>query len=88
MPQEDLAGVEGEGVSQKKVKAIEDGFAEMLGHRGRRMTAGKKELESSAVLVALFHKHNVKVYYYDDKPYTLATIEKIKLKPKDEEPED
>lgn len=85
MPMEDLPGVEGEGVSQKKVKAIEEAFGDLLAAREKRMSHGEKEQAASAVLVQLFHRHNIKIYTYDDKKYTLATVEKIKLKPKDEE---
>jgi len=82
---EELPGVEGEGVSPVSIKAVDNAFDELIGHRTRRMNAAEKESASSAVLVALFHKHNLKVYTYDEKKYTLATIEKIKLKPKDED---
>jgi hypothetical protein len=84
MPIDDLPGVEGEGVSQKKIKAVEEAFSDLLSAREKRMSHGEKEQAASAVLVQLFHRHNLKVYTYDDKKYTLATVEKIKLKPKDE----
>lgn len=83
---EDLPGVEGEGVSaQKTIKAVDEAFEELIAQRTKRMNAGEKEGEASAKLVALFHKHNLKVYTFDDKKYTLSTIETIKRKPKDEE---
>lgn len=88
MPNDEMP-FEGEGVSpQKKIKAVEEAFGDLLGAREKRMAHGEKEQAASAVLVQLFHRHNLKVYTYDDKKYTLATVEKIKLKPKDEEPED
>lgn len=83
--QDDLGGIEGEGVSPVKIKAVDTAFDELIGARSKRMSWGEKEGEASATLVNLFHKHNLKVYTFDDKKYTLATIEKIKLKPKDEE---
>jgi hypothetical protein len=84
MPINDLPGVEGEGVSLKKIKAVEEAFGDLLSAREKRMAHGEKEAAASAVLVQLFHRHNIKVYTYDDKRYALATIEKIKIK-KDED---
>lgn len=82
---EDLPGVEGEGVSPVKIKAVDTAFDELIGARSKRMSWGEKEGEASAALVTLFHKHNLKVYVFDDKNYTLKQIEKIKLAPKEEE---
>jgi hypothetical protein len=85
MPIDDLPGVEGEGVSQqKKIKAVEEAFGDLLSAREKRMTHGEKEQAASAVLVQLFHRHNLKDYTYDDRKYTLAQVEKIKLAPKAE----
>jgi hypothetical protein len=84
MPIDDLPGVEGEGVSQKKIKAVEEAFGDLLSAREKRMSHGEKEQAASAVLVQLFHRHNLKVYTYDDRKYTLAQVEKIKLAPKAE----
>jgi hypothetical protein len=82
---QELPAMVGDGVEVVKIKAVEEAFDELLGHRTRRMNAAEKEQAASAVLVALFHKHNLKVYNYDDKKYTLATIEKVKLAPKEED---
>jgi hypothetical protein len=90
MPTEspDLPAMTGDGVERKMIKAVEDAFADLIGHRTRRMNAAEKEQASSAVLVHLFHKHNLKTYVYDDKKYTIKQIEKIKLAPKDEDGSD
>jgi len=80
----ELPGVQGEGVSPVSIKAVDNAFDELIGHRTRRMNAAEKESAASAVLVTLFHRHNLKVYTYDDRKYTLAQVEKIKLAPKDE----
>jgi hypothetical protein len=81
---EDLPGVEGEGVSQqKRIKAVEEAFGDLLAHRAKRMKAGENEQASSAVLTALFHKHNLKHYFYDDVKYMLQGKEKIIKAPKD-----
>jgi hypothetical protein len=81
---DDLPGVEGEGVSQqKKIKAVEDAFGDLLAHRTKRMKAGENEGEASKVLTALFHKHSLKHYFYDDVKYVLQGKEKIIKAPKD-----
>ena len=83
--QDELAGVEGEGVSAVKIKSVDDAFDSLLGARGNRMRWGKKEKEEQNRLIALFKKHNLSTYVFDDRTYILDDIEKIKLKPKDEE---
>ncbi len=82
---EELPGVEGEGVSAKKIKAVDAAFDELLGARANRMKWGGKEKDAQASLIALMEKHNLTVYMYDDRAYVLADIKKVKLKPKDEE---
>jgi len=82
---QELPGVVGEGVEPVTIKAVDAAFDELIGHRTRRMNAAEKEQAASAVLVALFHKHNLKVYTYDERKYTLAHIEKVKLAPKEDE---
>ena len=76
---QELPGVVGEGVEPVTIKAVDAAFDELIGHRTRRMNAAEKEQAASAVLVALFHKHSLKVYVYDEKKYTLKQIEKIKI---------
>lgn len=83
--QDDLTGVEGEGVSLKKIKAVDEAFGALLGARGSRMKYATKEKEAQAELIALMEKHNLSIYNYDDRVYVLADIKKVKLKPKDED---
>ena len=86
--QDDLAGVEGPGVSQPKIKAIDEQFDILIGAREKRMSWGKKEKDAQTELVALMEKHGVEVYMYDETPYMLKDIKKVVRKPKDdEEPE-
>lgn len=80
-----LPGVEGEGVSLRKIKAVDEAFDELIGHRERRMKAGQKESDASAVLTALFHKHNLRSYTYDETKYVLKGKEKIVRAPKDDD---
>lgn len=83
--QDDLDGIEGEGVSAVKIKAMDEAFDALLGARGNRMKWAAKEKEAQTVLIDLFHKKELKMYVFDDRTYILADIEKVKLKPKDEE---
>jgi hypothetical protein len=83
----DLPGVEGEGVSPKKVKAIDEAFDELISAREKRMAYGEKEGEASATLVSLFHKHKIRCYVFDDKKYKLSAIEKVKVAREEKEVE-
>lgn len=82
---EELPGVEGPGVSPVKVKALDEAFDELLGARKRRMDWGKKEKDAQSRVLELMKKHEVEVYYYDETPYEIVDIEKVRRKPKDEE---
>jgi hypothetical protein len=83
--QEDLAGVEGEGVSQPKIKAVEDGFEALLNARTNRMKWGTKEKDAQTELIALMEKHELELYNYDDVVYQLKDIKKVVRVPKDGE---
>jgi hypothetical protein len=86
---EELPGVEGEGVSpQKTIKSIEDALADLVSAREKRMSWAEKEGAASTVLIALFHKHNITRYVFDEKPYVLVDIEKVKVERKPKEDED
>lgn len=83
---EDLPGVEGEGVSGKKLKSVDEALAKLLNAREKRRDWGEKEAEAQATLVALFHKHEIKVYYFGDTDRRYALTggkEKIKVLPED-----
>ena len=83
----ELPGVEGEGVSPVAVKAIDDAFDALISARQKRMSWGEKEAEANASLVALFKKHRISVYTYDERKYKLVDIEKVKLAPKEPDEE-
>lgn len=82
---EDLPGVEGEGVSQPKIKAVDEAMENLLAARSKRMKFADQEKEAQALLVELFHKHDLTYYNFDDTVYELVDIEKIKRAKKDGE---
>jgi hypothetical protein len=63
---DDLPGVEGEGVSRKKIKGLEDAIETWNGIKEKRMALTKKEIEARAVVESLLTKHELKRYQYDD----------------------
>jgi hypothetical protein len=81
----DLPGMVGEGVESPSIKAVDAAFDTLLGARNNRMKWAGKEKEAQTILIGLFHDNKLKSYNYDDRVYILADIEKIRLKPKDEE---
>ncbi len=83
--QDELAGVEGDGVSPVKFKDVDEAFDALLGARSNRMKWGKKELEAQATLLDVMHKRSLDVYYFDDTKYVRKEIEKVVRAPKDEE---
>lgn len=85
--QEDLTGVEGPGVSQPKIKAVDEAMENLLAARSKRMKFAEQEKEAQTLLVELFHKHDLTHYSFDDTVYELVDIEKIKRVKKDGEEE-
>ncbi len=83
--QDDLAGVDGPGVSQQKIKSVDEALETLLAARSKRMKMAEAEKEAQAALVQLFHKHDLTVYSFDDAVYELVDIEKIKRAKKDGE---
>lgn len=83
--QDDLAGVDGPGVSQPKIKAVDESFETLLNARTNRMKWGVKEKEAQTELVALMEKHELEVYSFDDVAYQLKDIKKVVRVPKDGE---
>lgn len=70
-------GLKGEGAERKSIKSLDDAMADLIGHREKRMKHGKLEKDCGAVVIALFKKHNLRAYNYDDKTYDLKQIEKV-----------
>lgn len=85
--QEDLAGVEGPGVSKPKIKAVDEALENLLAARSKRMKFAEQEKDAQAALVELFHKNDLTCYSFDDQVYELVDIEKIKRAKKDGEDE-
>ena len=81
--QDDLAGVEGPGVSIQKIKSVDEALETLLAARSKRMKMADQEKEAQTALVQLFHKHELTVYRFDDAVYELVDIEKIKRAKKD-----
>jgi hypothetical protein len=72
-------GLKGAGVERRKIKAIDDVLEEIANCFEKRTTWGDKEAVARAEAVRLFHKHGIIKYMGpDEKPYELATIEKVK----------
>ncbi len=81
----DLPGVEGEGVSEKRIKAIDDAADEYVDARDKRMTLGEKESECREKVLLLMKRHNLTTYRYDGQIVTVTDglkVNKVKS-PKD-----
>ncbi len=78
---QDLPGVEGEGVSRKKVKAVEIAADNYCDIRDKRMAMTEKEVDAKAVLIDKMKQHGLTVYVYDDhRVEILPGKEKIKVR--------
>ena len=76
--------LEGEGVSPKKIKALDTAIDDWRSAVEKRMALVEKEIEAGAKVVELMHKHDVTAYpYYDGddnrKICRLTSKEKLKL---------
>jgi hypothetical protein len=76
--------IKGEGVSPKRIKVLDSAIDDWRGFVENRMALTEKEIEASAKVVDLMHKHQVARYSYytsDDerKVVTLSIKEKLKL---------
>jgi phage terminase large subunit len=86
--QENDLGLKGDGVERKKIKAVDDKIAELVGYREKQKSQMTKAITANEELVALFHKHNITLYRADDeKLYTLKVLEKVKRAPEPDEDE-
>lgn len=78
---QDLPGVEGEGVSQKKIPAIEKAASKYVSVRDERMALTKKEVDARAVLINAMKENNTVLYRYDDMEVVLKPgDEKVKVR--------
>jgi len=84
--------IEGEGVSRKQIKALEDAIDEWNSVKERRMKLTETEVEKKSAVLALMHKHELKEYFFGedaDRKVVLkdmVKVERIKtLEDEDEE---
>jgi len=85
MPTQDLPGVEGEGVADRKIKSLDNAIADWRDAVKRRMALTEEEVAASAKVVDLMHKNALTTYpYYDDddekKNVVLEGTEKLRMK--------
>lgn len=85
MAKTDELPIEGEGVSTKKIKALDVAIDDWRDAVEKRMALTKKEVEAGAKVRDLMHKHNVTAYPYTDsgdveKLVILEGKENLKLK--------
>ena len=81
---DELPAMEGEGVSAKRIKAIDDAADDWRSAVAKRQNLLEKAVELRDAVVALMHKHGVTKYRYnvDDETTKLLVLvgsEKLKL---------
>jgi hypothetical protein len=82
---EELSGMEGEGVTPKKIKRLENAIEKWRGYVTQRMAVLESEVEARDNVIAIMHAENLTKYPYwiDDevqKVLVLDSTEKLKLK--------
>ena len=82
---EEIPGMTGEGVSPKKIKALDNAIADWRSIVEDRMNLTEREVSAAAKVTELLHKHNLTSYPYwvDDETQKLVVLEgkeKLKLK--------
>jgi hypothetical protein len=82
---EDLPGIEGEGVSPKRIKRLDNAVATWRANVAARQELTEKEVESREKVLTIMHAENVTRYHYYDeddvkKLLILEGSEKVKLK--------
>lgn len=63
---EDLPGIEGEGVAQKKIPAVTKAANRYVEVRDQRMALTDKEVDAKAVLLNAMHENGLTIYRFDD----------------------
>lgn len=90
MPTQELPGVEGEGVSQKRIIALDNAIGAWRSVVEKRMNLTEEECAAREKVMEVMHAENVTVYRYlgaDDEVKIVELIvgEKVKFKnPEDE----
>jgi len=78
---EDLQGMEGEGVSRRKIKAVETASDNYVEVRDKRMKLTEQEVEARAVLIQKMRDNNITEYVYDDHKVLLVPgKDKVKVR--------
>ena len=90
---DEIPGIEGEGVSPKKIKKLDNAIEKWRSFVGQRMAVLESEIEARNNVVAIMHAENLTKYpYWEDdetqKVVILDTTEKLKLKKADAPAED
>lgn len=62
----DLPNVEGAGVTEKRIRSVDDAAEEYVDARDKRMTLTKQEVEKKEKLKSLMLKHGLNRYTLDD----------------------
>ena len=82
---EDLPGVEGEGVAQKKIPAVTKAANRYVEVRDARKALTDKEVDAKAVLLNAMHEHGLTIYRFDDYIVELKNgKENVKVKSADD----
>jgi hypothetical protein len=82
---EELPGVEGEGVSPKRIKKLDNAVAQWRASVAARQELTEKEVESRDKVLAMMHAEGITQYHYYDeddekKLLIIEGTEKVKLK--------
>ena len=79
---DDFAGLEGEGVTRKKIKRLEDAIGDWDDAKEKRMKLTEKEVETKVRVVEIMAAEGLRSYQYtDDRKVVLKDmlkVEKIK----------
>jgi hypothetical protein len=85
-PEQGEIPIEGEGVTQRKIPAIEKAARKYVEVRDERMALTKKEVDARAVLANAMHENECTIYRFGDMVVEIKPgNEKIKVKTVDEE---
>ena len=82
---DDLPGIEGEGVAQKKIPAVTKAANRYVEVRDQRMSLTEKEVDAKAVLLNAMHENGLTIYRFDDYiVHIKAGKENVKVKSTDD----
>jgi UDP-N-acetylmuramyl pentapeptide synthase len=81
---EDIPGIEGEGVSQKKIPAVTKAATRYLEVRDQRMALTEKEVDAKAVLLNAMEENGLTIYRFDDHCVEVTSKKNVKVKSADD----